>query len=198
MVNMDIRRESAEGCKPSHTSNTPGEHTQQAPKALDPSPIRDTKTPRPPATTPPDHEADSRDRSAPPKSATPTPCTRPRGMGDRARRAGVGDGTLIGGPTQGRGSSSQTSSYSRFGLASRSPRLAVGVRVRNASGRGVWGLGTIVGVVPAGVNPRWFCRRNNLPLLFRDRSVALWHDRYVVLGDDGRHHAPKNVEEVEL
>ena len=75
-------------------------------------------------------------------------------------------------------------------------RFVVGDRVRNASGRGVWGLGTIVAVIPSGENPRWFCIRNCLPILFGRRSEAMWCERYIVLGDDGCHHVPRKVKGV--
>jgi len=118
----------------------------------------------------------------PARPARPAPRPAPApGMGDRRTRTGVGGGTLIGGSAQGRGASS---------------RLRIGMRVRNASGRGVWGFGSIVGIVPAGVHPRWYCRHHDLPMVFGDRCAPVWRERCVVLGDDGRHHAPRHVEEV--
>lgn len=72
--------------------------------------------------------------------------------------------------------------------------FGIGSRVRNASGRGVWGLGTIVAVIPCGVNPRWFCRRHKLPIVFGRRCEVVLRERYIVLGDDGRHHIPMRVE----
>ena len=72
--------------------------------------------------------------------------------------------------------------------------FGIGSRVRNASGRGVWGFGSIVGVIPAGTRPRWYCRRHGLPLVFGERCAPVWRDRYIVLGDDGRLHSPRNVE----
>ena len=67
------------------------------------------------------------------------------------------------------------------------------VMVRNL-GRGVWGFGSIVGVIPAGTRPRWYCRRHGLPLVFGERCAPVWRDRCIVLGDDGRLHSPRNVE----
>ena len=110
------------------------------------------------------------------------------GMGESDACAGVGAGTHIGGGTRGRGASSRTSA------SSTALRLRVGLRVRNASGRGVWGFGSIVGVIPAGTRPRWYCRRHGLPLVFGERCAPVWRDRCIVLGDDGRLHSPRNVE----
>lgn len=70
--------------------------------------------------------------------------------------------------------------------------------VRNASGRGVWGKGIVVGVVPCGVNPRWYCRRHGLPNVFGRNSEAVWRERYVVMGADGRLHVPRQVEVEEV
>ena len=72
--------------------------------------------------------------------------------------------------------------------------VVIGSVVRNVSGRGVWGKGTVVGVVPGGVNPRWYCRRHGLPNVFGRRSEAVWRERYVVMGADGRLHIPREVE----
>ncbi len=71
----------------------------------------------------------------------------------------------------------------------------VGAKVRRV-GAGIWGFGTIVGIVPAGVNPRWYCRRHNLPVLFGVRSESANYVRYIVECDDGRYHTPNKVEVV--
>ena len=112
----------------------------------------------------------------------------PAGPGAGGAAGGDG-GRGAGGPGRAgnaRGPHGQT--QSGFGLGS---------RVRNASGQGVWGLGTIVAVIPCGVNPRWFCRRHKLPVVFGRRCDVVWRERYIVLGDDGRYHIPRRVEEVE-
>lgn len=72
-------------------------------------------------------------------------------------------------------------------------KFRVGDRVVNASGRGVWGFGSIVGIIPPGVNAWWWCRRHGLPAMFRGRSCPMWRERYIVLGDDGMYHAPRRV-----
>lgn len=106
------------------------------------------------------------------------------GRGGAAGGYGGPGGTAAGRAGNARGTPAQT----RTGFC-------VGERVRNASGRGVWGFGTIVAIVPSGVNPRWYCRRKKLPCVFGRRSEAVHWERYVVRGDDGRHHAPRRVEE---
>ena len=161
-------RAGAEGCKPSRTPSTPRE------------------APRPPAKSPATPTPARADAPPPPADLPGTLPPPAGGVGESDAGAGVGAGTLIGGGAQGRGPSSPTSSASR--------RLRVGMRVRNASGRGVWGFGSIVGVVPAGTHPRWYCRHNNLPMVFGERCAPVWRDRCIVLGDDGRYHSPRNVE----
>ena len=74
-----------------------------------------------------------------------------------------------------------------------SERVRVGSVVVNASGRGVWGKGTVVGVIPSGVNPRYYCRRHGWPNVFGKRCDVVWRERYVVMGDDGRRHIPRRV-----
>lgn len=163
----------AEGCKPSRTPSTPRE------------------TPRPPAAKSPATPTPARADAPPPPADLPGTLPPPAGgVGKMDAGAGVGAGTLIGGVAQGRGPSSPTSSPT----SSASRRLRVGMRVRNASGRGVWGFGSIVGVVPAGTHPRWYCRRHSLPMVFGERCAPVWRDRCIVLGDDGRYHSPRNVE----
>ena len=80
-------------------------------------------------------------------------------------------------------------------LAQTQSGFGVGDRVVNASGRGVWGLGTIVAVIPAGVNPRWWCRRNGWPLMF-GRCETVHRPRYVVRDDRGKLVVPRKVERV--
>lgn len=73
--------------------------------------------------------------------------------------------------------------------------FAVGDKVRRV-GAGVWGIGTIVGIIPMNVNPRWYCRRHGLPIVFGARSESAMYARYIVACDDGRYHTPRNVEAV--
>lgn len=101
------------------------------------------------------------------------------GVGDMDARRGGGSGTLIGGVTRTRGLDS--------------PSLRVGDVVWNASGRGVWGFGAIVAVIPAYVHPRYWCRCHGLPLVFGRRSSRVAWERYVVRGDDGALHTPRHV-----
>lgn len=74
-----------------------------------------------------------------------------------------------------------------------SPPDMTGCLVHNDSGRGVWGFGTVVAVVPAGVSPYFFCRRNGIPQMFRPETCSIPAPRYIVMGDDGRLHAPERV-----
>lgn len=84
----------------------------------------------------------------------------------------------------------------RGGVARTRGVFHIGDEVRNTSGRGVWGLGTIIGVVPAGKNPRYFCRRKGYPMVFDRMSERVWRERYIVQGDDGRYHVPRKMEAV--
>lgn len=160
----------AEGCKPSRTHSTPRE------------------TPRPPAKSPATPTPARADAPPPPDDLPGTLPPPAGGMGESDACAGVGAGTHIGGGTRGRGSSSRTSA------SSTALRLLVGLRVRNASGRGVWGFGSIKAVIPAGVSPHWYCKRHDLPMLFGKGVRRVWRDRCIVIGDDGRLHSPMNVE----
>lgn len=74
-----------------------------------------------------------------------------------------------------------------------SPVDMTGAVVRNASGRGVWGSGTVVAVVPPNVSPYFFCRRNGIPQMFRPETCSIPAPRYIVMGDDERLHAPERV-----
>lgn len=74
-----------------------------------------------------------------------------------------------------------------------SPQSLVGCEVFNASGRGVWGRGEVVAVIPAGVSPYYFCRRFGLRQLFRRDTCAICSPRFIVKGDDGELHAPERV-----
>lgn len=69
----------------------------------------------------------------------------------------------------------------------------IGSVVSNASGRGVWGQGEVVAVIPAGVSPYYFCKQNGLRQLFRKDTCVLWTPRFIVRGDDGKLHAPERV-----
>lgn len=96
------------------------------------------------------------------------------GMGGSAQRAAVGRPPRVGPLTQ-------------------RPRPQIGSRVRNASGRGVWGFGVVEAVIPVGVAPWWFCMRRGIAQLFRRATPASVRERYVVRGDDGRLHTPERV-----
>lgn len=111
------------------------------------------------------------------------------GLADRAGLGGAtrGYGGLGGGRAGRVGNARGTPAQTRSGFG-------VGARVRNASGRGVWGFGTIVGIIPSGVNPRWFCRRHDFPCVFGRRCDVVYRERFVVMGDDGRYHVPRKVE----
>ena len=159
----------AEGCKPSRTTSTP----------------RDT--PRHPARSPATQTPAPADATPPPVDLPGTLPPPAGGMGESDAGAGVGAGTHIGGGTQGRGHVSRNDGMSDVSLR-------VGMRVRNASGRGVWGFGSIKAVIPAGVSPHWYCKRHDLPMLFGKGVRRVWRDRCIVLGDDGRLHSPRNVE----
>ena len=69
----------------------------------------------------------------------------------------------------------------------------IGSVVLNESGRGVWGQGEVVAVIPAGVSPYYFCKQNGLRQLFRKDTCVLWTPRFIVRGDDGKLHAPERV-----
>ena len=68
-------------------------------------------------------------------------------------------------------------------------------RVRNL-GRGVWGLGVVVGWIPADVSPWSWCRRMGWKQIFARRTKPLMKTRPYVLGDDGRYHLPTRWEVV--
>lgn len=73
------------------------------------------------------------------------------------------------------------------------PSSLIGSVVFNESGRGVWGQGEVVAVIPAGVSPYYFCKQNGLRQLFRKDTCVLWSPRFIVRGDDGKLHAPERV-----
>lgn len=73
------------------------------------------------------------------------------------------------------------------------PQSLIGSVVLNESGRGVWGQGEVVAVIPAGVSPYYFCKQNGLRQLFRKDTCVLWTPRFIVRGDDGKLHAPERV-----
>lgn len=73
------------------------------------------------------------------------------------------------------------------------PSSLIGSVVLNESGRGVWGQGEVVAVIPAGVSPYYFCKQNGLRQLFRKDTCVLWTPRFIVRGDDGKLHAPERV-----
>lgn len=121
----------------------------------------------------------------PPSADLSCPSVLPRGgYGGHAAADPAPDGHSKGGGTQTRTS---------VRVARRGFR--VGDEVRNC-GAGVWGFGTIVAIIPASVNPRWYCRRHKLPLVFSAKTEAVWEERYIVKCDDGRYHAPRKLEGV--
>lgn len=179
----------AEGCHPSRMPATPRKRTNERPQhpRNDPENASNPAKPPPPskpkqAAAPVAPGARSCRPSAQPASRPPT---RPRAMGDRRTRTGVAGGTVIGGVARTRGDISSTP-------------LLVGDAVRNTSGRGVWGLGTIIAVIPPDVWPRVWCKNHGLPLVFGAGCSPQFYERYIVRGDDGRLHTPKHVEKVEV
>ncbi len=177
----------AEGCHPSTVERQASRRANGA--ALDPA----TEAANAPATrhaTPPAPLERHRQRRAAPADGTrPAPCPasparpRPRPMGDRTARAGGPSGTVIGGVARTRGA----------GSARERERFAVGDVVRNASGRGVWGKGTVLAVIPPDVYPWVWCKRRGLPLVFGRRCGPEFYERYIVRGDDGALHTPRRV-----
>lgn len=177
----------AEGCHPSTVERQASRRANGA--ALDPA----TEAANAPATrhaTPPAPLERHRQRRAAPADGTrPAPCPasparpRPRPMGDRTARAGGPCGTVIGGVARTRGA----------GSARERERFAVGDVVRNASGRGVWGKGTVLAVIPPDVYPWVWCKRRGLPLVFGRRCGPEFYERYIVRGDDGALHTPRRV-----
>lgn len=181
--NRTITGKMSEGCKPSalpdrrirpsgrgkadaDLSHVAGESTIADARSLTHS-LTITRSPSPKASAK-ERREDADDRLPPCR-----PADRP-GCGGLAGRAAAG-------PRNARGPLAQT--QSGFG---------VGDRVVNASGRGAWGVGTIVAVIPAGVNPRWWCRRNGWPLMF-GRCETVHRPRYVVRDDRGKLVVPRNI-----
>lgn len=177
----------AEGCHPSTDDRQPRKRGNERPQhprkpqqtTHDPAHNAPRRRSKPAPATPPPPEPGA--RRGLPSGSTPRP--RPRGMGDMATRAGVAGGTVIEGVARTRGDI----------FPGRRERLAVGDEVVNVSGRGVWGFGTIVGVVPPDVWPRVWCKRHGLPLVFTARSGPAFFERYIVRGDDGELHTPRRV-----
>lgn len=177
----------AEGCHPSTVERQASRRANGA--ALDPA----TEAANAPATrnaaSPAPLERHRQRRAAPADGTRPAPCPasparpRPRPMGDRTARAGGPSGTVIGGVARTRGA----------GSARGRERFAVGDVVRNASGRGVWGKGTVLAVIPPDVYPWVWCKRRGLPLVFGRRCGPEFYERYIVRGDDGALHTPRRV-----
>lgn len=127
-----------------------------------------------------------------------TRTTRParRGYGGFAPDQGGRVGRVQGTPAQTRtscGSGGRASTPVGRSVVVRRP--CVGAKVRRV-GAGIWGFGTIIGIVPCWVNPRWYCRRHDLPVVFGVRSESANYVRYIVECDDGRFHTPNKVEVV--
>lgn len=180
----------AEGCHPSTVERQASRRANGA--ALDPA----TEAANAPATRhaapPAPLERHRQRRAAPADGTRPAPCPasparpRPRPMGDRTARAGGPSGTVIGGVARTRGA----------GSARERERFAVGDVVRNASGRGVWGKGTVLAVIPPDVYPWVWCKRRGLPMVFGRRCGPEFYERYIVRGDDGALHTPRRVARV--
>lgn len=177
----------AEGCHPSTVERQASRRANGA--ALD----RLTEAANAPATrhaTPPAPLERRRRATAatprridPPGPASPAPASPPPPVGDRTARAGGPSGTVIWGVARTRGA----------GSARERERFAVGDVVRNASGRGVWGKGTVLAVIPPDVYPWVWCKRRGLPLVFGRRCEPQFYERYIVRGDDGALHTPRRV-----
>ena len=126
------------------------------------------------------------------------PSTQPKPSAEPRPSEGAGADGRTGRPRRGMGGSRSPRPAARpparGPLTQRpSPPDMTGALVNNESGRGVWGSGTVVAVVPAGVSPYFFCRRNGIPQMFRPETCAVPAPRYIVMGDDGRLHAPERV-----
>lgn len=177
----------AEGCHPSTVERqasrrangaaiAPATEAANAPAtrhAAPPAPLERHRQRRAATATAPDRPA------SPASPARP----RPRPMGDMTARAGGPSGTVIGGVARTRGA----------GSARERERFAVGDVVRNASGRGVWGKGTVLAVIPPDVYPWVWCKRRGLPLVFGRMCEPQFYERYIVRGDDGALHTPRRV-----
>lgn len=108
--------------------------------------------------------AETNERTNTNRPIRPHPAT----MGDTATKRAGGGEAHIGGVAN-----TQTAR-----LRSRRPR--VGDRVVNASGRGMWRVGVVVAVIPAGTSPAAWCSRNGFPALFRKRTAPGIRERYIV------------------
>ena len=185
------KAERAEGCKPSTVERQASRRANGA--AL----VRSTTPPKAPKPTrrAPRATLDRASRAnAAPRAGSASPARPalpgqppPRLWGNRTARAGGPSGTVIGGVARTRG---DLSSASRRGVR-------VGDEVTNESGRGVWGKGTVVAVVPPDVAPWFWCKRRGLPLVFGRKCAPQFCERYIVLGDDGELHTPRRVAPVE-
>lgn len=182
----------AEGCHPSTVERQASRRANGA--ALDPATeaanAPATRHAAPPRTPPPATRRPRRRHTPGTLPGQPCPASparpRPRPMGDRTARAGGASGTVIGGVARTRGA----------GSARERERFAVGDVVRNASGRGVWGKGTVLAVIPPDVYPWVWCKRRGLPLVFGRRCGPEFYERYIVRGDDGALHTPRRVARV--
>ncbi len=149
-------------------------------------------------TEPPQAPSDATDAPRAPRDRAERRRDAPAADARRARPArpapaeGVGCGG-IGQRARGR-AMEQSSGVSRGHAAiSRQRRVRAGDVVWNASGRGVWGKGTVVAVVPTDVCPWYWCKRHKVPLVFRRDCGPSMEERYVVRGDDGELHTPRRV-----
>lgn len=177
----------AEGCHPSTVERQASRRANGAaldrlttpPKA--PKPTR--HAPRAPLERPSRAPAAPRAGSASPARPASPGQPPPRLWGNRTARARGPSGTVIGGVARTRGNISPAARQ----------RVSVGDEVTNASGRGVWGKGTVVAVVPPDVAPWFWCKRRGLPLVFGRKCAPQFYERYIVLGDDGELHTPRRV-----
>ena len=83
----------------------------------------------------------------------------------------------------------------RRGTARGAPSHVFVGRVRNL-GKGVWGIGSVIGWIPADVCPWNWAKRMGWKQIFSRRTGPLVRTRPYVLGDDGRYHMPERWEEV--
>ena len=192
--NRTITRKVSEGCKPSARPDRRIRPSGHGPADAEPShafdgesTIADARslTHSPTITRSPSPKAREKAENAEAR-------TQKRGAaGERSgwRAAGGGPGGGYGGQRS-RGAGAEWNA--RGPLAQTQSGFCVGDRVVNASGRGAWGVGTIVAIIPAGVNPRWWCRRNGWPLMF-GRCETVHRPRYVVRDDRGKLVVPRNI-----
>ena len=70
--------------------------------------------------------------------------------------------------------------------------IGVGTEVRNASGRGEWKSGVVVGVIPAKYNAKWYVRHMGWKGVSSAGDSRINIDRYLV-ESDGKLYCPRKV-----